>query len=168
MSESTTKKTATSSYSLFLCCIHRPLNTCNYRKLQSFTVRQQERNHPKRKRLQVLVFSGTRLTFAYNETTLIGWHCVGYFLHPPRCSNAPVPTATTSSSGDSQISKAISFLGRQKICISFFFLAPMHIKNNIKQGKLNCIIINGTELRYSWTSVSYLRFWSTLKKCQVT
>ena len=158
MSESTTKKTTTSAYSLFLCCIHWPLNTCNYRKLQSLTVRQQECDHPERERLQALVFSVTRPTFAYNKTTFIGWHRVGYFLHAPRRSNTPVPTATTSSSGDSQASKAISFLGRQKICISGFLLAPMHIKNKIQQGKLNCIIIDGTELRYSWTSVSHSRF----------
>lgn len=128
------------------------------------TVRQQECDHPKGKRLQALVFSVTRPTFAYNKTTLIGWHCVGYFLHAPRCSNTPVPTATTSSSGNSQASKAISFLGRQKICISVFSLAPMHVKTKIKQGKLDCIIINGIELRYSWTSVSHSRFWSTLKQ----
>lgn len=65
-----------------------------------------------------------RPTFAYNKTTLISWHRVGYFLHAPRCSNAPVPTATTSSSGDSQTSKAISFLGRQRIGISGFFCWP--------------------------------------------
>lgn len=158
MSESTTKKTTTSAYSLFLCCIHQPLNTCNYRKLQSLTVRQQECDHPERTRLQALVFSVARPTFAYNKATLIGWHRVGYFLHAPRCSNAPVSTATTSSSGDGQAAKAISFLGRQKMCVSGFLSVPMHIKNKIKQGKLNGIIIDGTKLRYSWTSVSHSRF----------
>lgn len=102
--------------------------------------------------------SVTGPTFAYNEAALIGWHRVGYFLHAPRCSNTPVPTATTSSSGDSQTSKAISFLGRPKKLSVFFLLVPMYIKNKIQQGKLNCIIINGTELRYSWTSVSHSRF----------
>lgn len=102
------------------------------RKTPRFTVRQQEHDHPEIGGLQAVVFGVTKPTFAYNKATLVSWNSVGDFLHAPRRSNTPVPTATTSSSGNSQASKAISFLRRQNMCITVFMLAPMHIKNKIK------------------------------------